>query len=161
MDEAQLLVEALRMAAATVATAESLTGGMLGQEITAVSGSSLVYRGGIISYCNAVKQQLLDVSAQDLAKLGAVSAPVARQMALGVRQQLGTDFSMATTGIAGPHSDETGKPVGLVYIACAGPDFCQIQQLHLQGSRQEIRVATCRAALRLLLAQLPHPGEAK
>ena len=118
---------ALAAAGATLATAESLTGGMLGERITSVSGSSAVYRGGVISYCNAVKAGALGVSQEDLDTLGAVSAPVAEQMAQGARQRLAADYALSTTGIAGPNSDETGKPVGLVYIACAGPRGCRVQ----------------------------------
>ena len=142
---------------ATLATAESLTGGMLGQLLTSVSGSSAVYRGGVISYCNAVKHQVLGVSAQDLEQLGAVSAPVARQMAEGTRRLLQTDYGLSTTGIAGPNSDETGKPVGLVYIALSGPAGTQVRELHLQGDRNQIRQQTCQAALALLKAHLQQP----
>lgn len=149
---ARQAVAALATAGATLATAESLTGGMLGEMITSVSGSSTVYRGGVISYCNAVKATCLGVSQWDLDTLGAVSAPVAEQMAQGARQRLSADYALSTTGIAGPNSDETGKPVGLVYIACAGPQGCRVQELHLAGDRAAIRQATCRAALELLKA---------
>lgn len=149
---ARQAVAALAAAGATLATAESLTGGMLGERITSVSGSSAVYRGGVISYCNAVKAGALGVSQEDLDTLGAVSAPVAEQMAQGARQRLSADYALSTTGIAGPNSDETGKPVGLVYIACAGPRGCRVQELHLAGDRAAIRQATCHAALELLLA---------
>lgn len=151
---ARQAVAALAAAGATLATAESLTGGMLGERITSVSGSSAVYRGGVISYCNAVKAGALGVSQEDLDTLGAVSAPVAEQMAQGARQRLAADYALSTTGIAGPNSDETGKPVGLVYIACAGPRGCRVQELHLTGDRAAIRQATCRAALELLLETL-------
>ncbi len=151
---AQQAVAALAAAGATLATAESLTGGMLGETITSVSGSSAVYRGGVISYCNAVKAACLGVSQEDLETLGAVSAPVAEQMGQGARQRLAADYALSTTGIAGPNSDETGKPVGLVYIACAGPQGCQVRELHLAGDRADIRQATCRAALQLLLETL-------
>lgn len=151
---ARQAVAALAAAGATLATAESLTGGMLGERITSVSGSSAVYRGGVISYCNAVKAGALGVSQEDLDTLGAVSAPVAEQMAQGARQRLAADYALSTTGIAGPNSDETGKPVGLVYIACAGPRGCRVQELHLAGDRAAIRQATCRAALQLLLETL-------
>ena len=151
---ARQAVAALAAAGATLATAESLTGGMLGEMITSVSGSSAVYRGGVISYCNAVKAGALGVSQEDLDTLGAVSAPVAEQMAQGARQRLSADYALSTTGIAGPNSDETGKPVGLVYIACAGPRGCRVQELHLAGDRAAIRQATCHAALELLLETL-------
>ena len=151
---ARQAVAALAAAGATLATAESLTGGMLGEKITGVSGSSAIYRGGDISYCNAVKAGVLGVSQEDLDTLGAVSAPVAEQMAQGARQRLAADYALSTTGIAGPNSDETGKPVGLVYIACADHAGCRVRQLHLTGDRAAIRQATCRAALQLLLETL-------
>ncbi len=142
---------------ATLATAESLTGGMLGQLLTSVSVRSADYRGWVISYCNAVKHQVLGVSAQDLEQLGAVSAPVARQMAEGTRRLLQTDYGLSTTGIAGPNSDETGKPVGLVYIALSGPAGTQVRELHLQGDRNQIRQQTCQAVLALLKEHLQQP----
>lgn len=154
MDEARQAVQVLGDRGLTLATAESLTGGMLGQVITAVSGSSAVYRGGVISYCNASKHRLLGVSAADLATLGAVSAPVARQMAQGACRALETDLALSTTGIAGPNSDETGRPVGLVYLALAAQGQTQVRQLHLQGDRESIRSQTVREALRLLLEYL-------
>ena len=151
---ARQAVAALAAAGATLATAESLTGGMRGEKITGVSGSSAIYRGGVISYCNAVKAGALGVSQEDLDTLGAVSAPVAEQMAQGARQRLAADYALSTTGIAGPNSDETGKPVGLVYIACCGPAGCRVRELRLTGDRAAIRQATCRAALQLLLETL-------
>ena len=151
---ARQAVAALAAAGATLATAESLTGGMLGEKITGVSGSSAIYRGGVISYCNAVKAAVLGVSAWDLETLGAVSAPVAKQMARGARRVLAADYALSTTGIAGPNSDETGKPVGLVYIACCGPAGCRVRELRLTGDRAAIRQATCHAALQLLLETL-------
>ena len=96
----------------------------------------------------------MGVSQEDLDTLGAVSAPVAEQMAQGARQRLAADYALSTTGIAGPNSDETGKPVGLVYIACADHAGCRVRQLHLAGDRAAIRQATCRAALQLLLETL-------
>lgn len=104
---------------ATLAVAESCTGGGLGAMITAVPGSSAYFMGGIISYDNAVKERLLGVSAQALAEYGAVSASVAEQMAAGVRKQLMTDWGLSITGIAGPDGGSREKPVGLVYIGIA------------------------------------------
>ncbi|MBT9315375.1 competence/damage-inducible protein A [Leptothoe spongobia] len=104
---------------ATLAVAESCTGGGLGEMITAVPGSSAYFMGGIISYDNTVKERLLGVAASDLAKSGAVSAIVAEQMAAGVRTQLATDWGLSITGIAGPGGGSTIKPIGLVYIGLA------------------------------------------
>lgn len=105
----------------TFAVAESCTGGGLGQMVTAVPGSSDYFLGGVISYDNGVKVSLLGVNAEDLAREGAVSATVAKQMATGVRQRLGASWGVSITGIAGPGGATAVKPVGLVYIGVAGP----------------------------------------
>lgn len=110
----------LQAGQATLAIAESCTGGSLGQMITSISGSSRYFMGGIISYANQVKISLLDVSAEDLANHGAVSPEVAKQMAVGVRSRLGTTWGLSITGIAGPAGGTESKPVGLVYIGLAG-----------------------------------------
>lgn len=151
MDKAYQVITCLKERGMTLATAESLTGGMLGEWLTGVSGSSAVYRGGVISYCNAIKHRLLDVSDRNLDTLGAVSEPVARQMAQGARMALEADFALSTTGIAGPNSDETGKPVGLVYVGFASKDTTCVRELHLQGDRESIRRQSCDAAFELLL----------
>jgi nicotinamide-nucleotide amidase len=111
----------LKGAGATLAVAESCTGGGLGQFLTEVAGSSDYFKGGVIAYDNAVKIALLGVNAEDLAQQGAVSATVAEQMALGVRKALGTTWGVSITGIAGPGGGSETKPVGLVYIGLAGP----------------------------------------
>ena len=105
----------------TLSVAESCTGGGLGAMLTEISGSSKYFLGGVIAYANQVKQTLLNVNEQDLIEHGAVSSTVAEQMASGVKQRLQTDWGVGITGIAGPNSDNTEKPVGLVYIAVATP----------------------------------------
>ncbi len=105
----------------SLATAESCTGGGVGQALTAVPGSSRVYRGGIISYTNEVKSGLLHVPETLLRDLGAVSGPVAEAMARGAQAALSADVAVSTTGLAGPGGDGFGNPVGTVWIACAGP----------------------------------------
>ncbi len=112
----------LRSRRETLAVAESCTGGGLGQMLTDIPGSSDYFMGGIISYSNAVKTSLLGVSPDDLATYGAVSVPVAQQMACGVKQRLGSDWGLSITGIAGPGGGTESKPVGLVYIGLATPD---------------------------------------
>ena len=154
MDDASRVIAHLKEQGLTLATAESLTGGMLGQLLTGVSGSSAVYRGGVISYCNEVKHQVLDVSKDDLDTLGAVSEPVARQMALGARRVLSADIALSTTGIAGPNSDETGRPVGTVFVGFASAETTRVLELHLQGDRDAIRRQSCEAALRLCLESI-------
>lgn len=106
----------------TLSVAESCTGGGLGSLLTSVSGSSAYFMGGVISYDNQVKISLLDVSPEDLVQEGAVSATVAKQMAVGVRSRLGTTWGISITGIAGPNGGTETKPVGLVYIGLAGPN---------------------------------------
>ncbi|MEQ9487009.1 competence/damage-inducible protein A [Coleofasciculus sp. F4-SAH-05] len=106
----------------TVSVAESCTGGGVGSLLTAVPGSSDYFNGGIISYSNDVKVSLLGVKSSDLDKWGAVSKQVAKQMALGVRSRLTTDWGVSITGIAGPGGGNESKPVGLVYIGLATPD---------------------------------------
>ena len=144
----------LRQLGRTVATAESCTGGLLGKRLTDLSGSSAVYPGGVISYCDDVKHRVLGVSQADLETLGAVSEPVARQMAEGVRRLLGSDYGVSTTGLAGPNSDGSGKPVGLVYVALAGPMGARVRELHLRGDRDAVRVQAADEALALLLESL-------
>ncbi len=109
----------------TLAVAESCTGGGLGQRITAVSGSSTYFLGGVISYANAAKRDLLKVNEADLEQYGAVSATVAEQMATGVRSQLRSTWGISITGIAGPDGGTETKPVGLVYIGLSGPQITQ------------------------------------
>lgn len=105
----------------TLATAESCTGGAIAARFTAMAGASAYFRGGVVAYSNDLKQQVLGVSADDLERFGAVSEPVARQMAEGVRRLAGSDYAVATTGIAGPAGGSEEKPVGTVWIAVAGP----------------------------------------
>lgn len=105
----------------TLATAESCTGGTIAARFTAMAGASAYFRGGVVAYSNDLKQQMLEVSADDLERFGAVSEPVARQMAEGVRRLAGSDYAVATTGIAGPAGGSEEKPVGTVWIAVAGP----------------------------------------
>ncbi len=118
---ASVVGELLIQRGETLSVAESCTGGGLGSLLTAASGSSRYFWGGVIAYDNSVKIGLLDVDAADLAREGAVSSTVAQQMALGVRAKLGTTWGLSITGIAGPGGGTTTKPLGLVYIGLAGP----------------------------------------
>ncbi|MDX2244992.1 MAG: competence/damage-inducible protein A [Leptolyngbyaceae cyanobacterium bins.302] len=119
---ATVVGQLLQAAGSTLAVAESCTGGGLGAMLTAVSGSSSYFWGGVISYDNSVKVGLLGVNSEDLARHGAVSAIVAEQMAVGVRDRLGTTWGLSITGIAGPTGGSDDKPVGLVYIGLASRD---------------------------------------
>lgn len=151
----QDVVARLTAAGRTLATAESCTGGLLAARLTAVPGASAVFRGGVVAYDNAVKRDLLAVPASLLDSVGAVSAEVAAAMAQGARKHLGCEYALATTGIAGPGGATTDKPVGLVFIALAGPGAaCRVQRLQLAGDRQAVREQSVRAALAWLLQAL-------
>lgn len=134
---ASVVGQLLRDAGHTLGIAESCTGGGLGQMLTAVSGSSQYFVGGVISYANQVKT-LLGVNSQDIATQGAVSATVAAQMAGRVRSHLATTWGLSITGIAGPDGGTADKPVGLVYIGLAGPDDARVQTFeHRYGQGKE------------------------
>ncbi len=135
----------------TLATAESLTGGRLGDILSAAPGASDTYLGGVISYATSVKQKLLGVKDETVDRHGVVSAECAAEMAEGVRSLLGADYAVSTTGVAGPTSQE-GKPVGLVYLGVAGPDGVTTKELHLDGERALIREKTCLEAVSAVLA---------
>ena len=137
----------------TLVTAESCTGGGIGQLLTAVPGSSAVYKGGIISYTNEIKQRLLMVPEDLLIRVGAVSAPVAEAMAQGARQQLNADFAVSVTGLAGPGGDEFGNPVGTVFVGYADESCCISKEFHFRGNRQAVRDQAVYAALSLLVEQ--------
>jgi PncC family amidohydrolase len=138
----------------TVATAESLTGGNVSARITTISGSSDYFLGGIVAYSNAAKASLLGVSEETLATRGAVSAECAREMAEGARRAFGADLAVATTGIAGPGGATERKPVGLVYIALAGPDGVTTEEFRFPGGRAVVTDASTEAALLMLLRGL-------
>ena len=137
----------LRRQGKTLATAESCTGGYLGKLLTDVPGSSDFYRGGIISYSNALKMQHLKVSPEVLDRCGAVSEPVACQMAREVRNWSGADLGLSVTGIAGPSGGSPEKPVGLVYLGLSDSAGTRVRKLLLEGDREGIRASTCRIAL--------------
>lgn len=154
MDKIQELVAILKERGLTVSTAESCTGGLLGKSITDISGASAVYPGGVISYCNRVKHEILGVDQEILDTLGAVSAPVARQMAEGVRRVLRADLGVGVTGIAGPNGDGTGRPVGLVYIGAASAEDFLVREFRFDGDRDAVRRQSAEAAAALLLELL-------
>lgn len=135
----------------TLVTAESLTGGGIGAAITAVSGASEVYKGGVISYTNAVKESVLGVPGEILDRCGAVSAPVAEHMASGVRKLLQADIAVSVTGLAGPGGDEYGNPVGTVFVAYEDACGAQVRHFCFEGNRDTVRHQTARAALELIL----------
>ncbi len=135
----------------TLATAESCTGGGIGAVLTAVPGSSAVYKGGIISYTNEIKEKLLSVPRELLASAGAVSRSVAEAMALGVKKQLQADVAVSVTGLAGPGGDDFGNPVGTVFIGYADESRCVSEEFHFTGDRQSVRNQAIAAALSMIL----------
>ena len=138
----------------TLVTAESLTGGGIGHILTAVSGSSAVYKGGVISYTNAVKNQVLGVPAEILEQFGAVSEPVAKAMAQGARKLLNADMAVSVTGLAGPTGDEYGNPVGTVFIGYSDCHKTMVKHCLFTGDREAVRNQTIEAALKLVLENL-------
>ena len=138
----------------TLVTAESCTGGMIGAALTAIPGSSSVYKGGVISYTNWVKQNLLAVPEVHLAQFGAVSAPVAEAMALGARENLCADIAVSVTGLAGPGGDDFGNPVGTVYIGYSDTYHTFSEQYLLGGDRESVREQAAQLALSLVLREI-------
>lgn len=137
----------------TVATAESLSGGLLGAAITSESGASQHYRGGVIPYATDLKATLAGVLDATLAEVGPVAARTAAEMAIGVRERLGADWGLALTGVAGPESQD-GHPVGLVFVGISGPDGTTTVELRLDGDRSAIRRRCVEEALAALSSAL-------
>ncbi len=135
----------------TLATAESCTGGGIAEALTAIAGSSAVVKGGIVSYCDEVKRDLLGVDGGLLKAVGAVSAPVAEAMAKGVLRVLKTDVAVSVTGLAGPGGDDFGNPVGTVFIGYADEDTTVVRHFCFSGDREAVRKQAVEAALRLIL----------
>lgn len=154
------LVRALGERGLTVATAESLTGGLVCATLTDVPGASAVVRGAVVSYATDVKATVLGVDPALLARAGAVDGEVAAAMAAGVRHLLGADLGVATTGVAGPDPVD-GQPVGTVYVAVAGPSGTRVEQHAFDGDRAGIRRASVESALRLLAADLRNLRDAE
>ena len=139
------------LAGKTLVTAESCTGGGIGAALTAVPGSSNVYKGGIISYTNWVKHRLLGVDEALLETVGAVSAPVAEAMARGAREALQADIAVSVTGLAGPGGDEFGNPVGTVFIGYCDEKTVLSRHFCFPGDREAVRQSAAREALKLVL----------
>ena len=138
----------------TLVTAESCTGGCIGAALTAIPGSSEVYKGGVICYTNWVKSSFLQVSPSLLERLGAVSAPVAEAMAKGVRELLQADVAISVTGLAGPGGDEFGNPIGTVFMGCDMEGKTIVKCFSFPGDREAVRQAAVTAALQMIMEQL-------
>lgn len=138
----------------SVGTAESCTGGLIGHILSAIAGSSGYFLGGVISYSNEVKTGLLGVPPEAIERHGAVSAQVAVAMAEGARERLGCDYAVSVTGVAGPDGGTAAKPVGLTYVAAAGPDGHEVRRHLWDGDRGANKEQSAAAALGLLLEML-------
>jgi nicotinamide-nucleotide amidase len=147
------VVEALRRLGQSIATAESLTGGLVCATLIDVPGASDVVRGGVVAYAADLKSSVLGVDPVLIERVGTVDASVAEAMAAGAQASLQATWGVATTGVAGPDAAE-GKDVGTVHIAVAGPDGTVSQQLALSGDRSAIRLGAVDACFSLLLARL-------
>lgn len=139
------------LAGKTLVTAESCTGGGIGAALTGIPGSSSVYKGGIISYTNWVKERFLHVDRALLELYGAVFAPVAEAMAKGVREGMEADIAVSVTGLAGPGGDDFGNPVGTVFIGYSDEKRTLSRKFHFPGNREQVRAAAVEAAVRLAL----------
>jgi nicotinamide-nucleotide amidase len=144
----------LRERGETLATAESCTGGLIGDLVTDVPGSSDYYRGGVVAYSNDLKRELLGVRAETLAASGAVSEECVREMAEGARRTLGAAWAVAVSGVAGPSGGTAEKPVGLVHFAVAGPAGTEARKLLWPSERRMVKQLAAQAALFLLYRQL-------
>jgi len=158
-DPAYRLGEELKKRGWTISVAESCTAGGLASRITDVPGSSSYFLGGIIAYHNRVKERLLAVPASVISQFGAVSEEVARAMAAGCKAALESDIAVGITGIAGPGGGTPDKPVGLVYIALAGPDGIGCERFYFRGDRNSVRRSAINAALNVVNSLLArtHP----
>jgi nicotinamide-nucleotide amidase len=153
---AEVAAEALALLAAdgaTLATAESLTGGRLAAALTSVPGASASYVGGLVTYATELKETLLGVPASLVEQYGVVSGECARAMAEGCRAVTGAAYAVATTGVAGPDLQE-GKPVGTVFVGVAGPDGVTAVSMELVGDRHQVQDRACREALAALCTVL-------
>lgn len=145
-DDARALVADLTVRRQTVATAESLTAGLVAATLAGVPGASAVLRGGLVTYTVDTKIDLAGVAPELLADVGPVAEPTARALAVGARQRCGATWGVGLTGVAGPES-HGGHPVGTVYVGLAGPVDTEVVTLRLDGTRWQIRLAAAHAAL--------------
>jgi nicotinamide-nucleotide amidase len=153
-DLARRLGEALVRSGATLALAESCTGGLVSEWITDVPGSSRYFRGAVVAYADDAKLHLLDVAPATLREHGAVSEQVAAEMAEGAAEAFGASLGLAITGIAGPDGAVPGKPVGTVYLALKTRETLVARQAHYPGNRAAVRAAAAGEALRMVLGAI-------
>lgn len=148
------VIDLLKKRNQTLALAESCTGGLVSSLFTKQAGVSSIFLGSVVSYSNELKFKILGVSPQLLRTVGAVSSPVALEMARGLKSLTGATWTVSITGIAGPSGGTEGKPVGTVFFAVCGPGFEQAQRQHFSGDRQQIQEAAMKHSLKLLTISL-------
>lgn len=153
-DKARRLVALLKQREMTITTAESLTGGRIAAAITGISGSSAVFPGGVVSYCDRVKHQVLGVPAELLEQYGAVSEPVAKAMAAGAAKLMGTDLALSATGLAGPDGDGSENPVGTVYLGLYAGGKAVCRRCVFAGDRADIQRQSVERAVEMALEWL-------
>ena len=154
-DLAAVVLDRCRARGLRLAVAESCTGGMLGARLTAIPGSSDVVLGGVIAYANVVKERLLGVPGESIARHGAVSEEVARAMAVGARERFGAEVGVGVTGIAGPGGGSIEKPVGTVWLAVDVEGEVRSRRTNLVGDREEIRQRAAQGALEMIRRAVP------
>ena len=150
----EVVITRLRQKGLTLSAAESCTGGLIAKRLTDVPGASAAFLGGVVSYTSAVKAGVLGVPRDLLEQYGAVSEPVARAMAEGVRRLTGSDLSVSVTGLAGPDDDDRGNPVGTVYLGLSLPGETLVRRLALGGDRSRIRLLAASNALDMIRRHL-------
>ena len=150
----EVVITRLRQKGLTLSAAESCTGGLIAKRLTDVPGASAAFLGGVVSYTNAVKAGVLGVPRDLLEQYGAVSEPVARAMAEGVRRLTGSDLSVSVTGLAGPDGDDRGNPVGTVYVGLSWQGGSLVRRLALGGDRPRIRLLAASSALDMIRRHL-------
>lgn len=145
------VIESLRARKKTLATAESCTGGLVGDLLTNIPGSSDVFLGGMVTYSNLAKKTLLKIPASTLKKHGAVSAETALRMAKNVRKLFKATFGIGISGIAGPGGGTKSKPVGVVFVAVAAPKQALSRKFRFKGTRRQVKAQAAEQALKLIL----------
>jgi PncC family amidohydrolase len=153
-DSTRFIAKILTRRHQTLALAESCTGGLLAVEVTSISGASKFFKGGVVSYANSAKHDVLGVSEKTLKNLGPVSEDTALEMARGARKKLKTTWAISVTGIAGPSGGTRKKPVGLVYCALVGPKVEVVKENRFKGDRRKIQKSAARVAMMLLVDEL-------
>lgn len=151
MQEELLIKKILTKKNTTLAVAESCTGGLIANKLTNISRASKYFLLGVIAYSNQSKIKILKIKPSTLKKSGAVSENTAVEMAYGVQKLAGSDFALATTGIAGPTGGSKAKPVGTVFIACASKERIICRRFFFRGNRSSIKNQTAKTSLKLLL----------